>query len=108
MLSKWKAGFARFYRNLPALNRQRFRRHMFIQLILSFLMVWMSMRSAKDMRGWMLFFVVWTAVDMIILQWMYETDKEDKVAGKIASQATNGQSVGQPAQPGNGQASDQS
>lgn len=104
MLSKWKAGFARFYRNLPALNRQRFRRHMFIQLILSFLMVWMSMRSAKDMRGWMLFFVVWTAVDMIILQWIYETDKADK----IASQAGNGQPAGQQAQPGNRQPSDQS
>ncbi len=108
MLSKWKAGFARFYRNLPALNRKRFRRHMFIQLILSFLMVWMCMRSAKDMRGWMLFFVVWTAVDMIILQWIYETDKADKIANKIASQAGNGQQTGQQAQQGNGQPSDPS
>ena len=63
------------------------------------------MRSAKDMRGWMLFFVVWTAVDMIILQWIYETDKADKIASQAGNGQQTSQQTGQQAQQGNGQPS---
>jgi hypothetical protein len=94
MLDNWKTGFARFYRNLPLQNQQRLRRHMLIQLILSFVLVWMCMRAGPDKRGWLLFFVVWTAIDLVLLQWIYDINKTDKLGAKSLP-ATGGSAANQ-------------
>ncbi|RCS59775.1 hypothetical protein [Parvibium lacunae] len=74
MLDNWKKSFINYYLAMPQPQRSRFFKHMLIQFVLSMVLLWMTMKSAK--QGWFLFFLVWTAIDMILLQWMREADKQ--------------------------------